>query len=313
LPGNATLNPANANVGGCVVNTDSDPLNFCGTYPDFDRIGSLGATDAYVAIAVRNLTVSGPLRFVGERGVVLLVFGDMTLSNILDVSLGGAGADAGDCTPALRAGGSGESAPDKSASTGGGGGANALPGGDGGDIVAGEDDVAAGRGGRPGSRLVADGELPPGCSGGPAGKVGSGDPPFAGAGGGAIQVSVAGSLAVLGGSIDARGGGGAGGFMSGGGAGGGAGGSVLVQARAFPSGMPGCFVEGGGGGAGGSESSAGQPGLIGGPGGISQSGTAGGSGGVGAGTDGQTPTLTERGGGGGGGSGGQCLIESRSQ
>ncbi len=267
-----------------------------------------------VVLAMRQLTVTSgsKLSFAGARPVVVVVYGDAEIQSQaeIDVSAVGTRAAAGsnlECESGTGANG-GTVGRDDPAGGGGGGGFGTAGG-----LGAKDPDGAAGG---LGGAMTGSPQLAPlrgGCAGG-VGNVSYGQISLGGAGGGALQLSVAGTLIVRG-TIAAAGGGGRGGDDYGdGGGGGGSGGALLLEAGRIELPAGGWLsVNGGGGGEGHAwwVTANGAPG----PDGAHRSsegadgGGSYGPGGVGAAGDspatnaGTTNTFGAGGGGGGGGAG----------
>ena len=187
--------------------------------------------DDVVVIPVRNLTVNQPLRVVGSRPVVLAVYGNATLKDEVLAhsagaeSRGGAGSGVA-CTG--RTGGAG--AVGGGDGSGGGGGGLATEGGLGG---ANDDGTAGGL--RGGAMTGGFSPLVGGCQGGTGGGFAGTTPGPGGRGGGALQISVAGTL-TLASAVSVSGAGGGGGDSTinntaAGGGGGGSGGMLVLEAR----------------------------------------------------------------------------------
>ncbi len=235
------------------------------------------------------------LVFVGTRPAVVVVLGNASIGGRIRVGPSAYGSPAGS-TPAICE----ATASDGAASgQGGAGGSFSATGGAGGN---------GGPAGQPAEVNTALTPLRAGCRGG----HGGGHANSGGVGGGAIQISVAGTLQVSG-SIAAYGGGGQGGIASAnGGGGGGSGGAVLIEANSFlvQSGAS-ITVNGGGGGQGGKDSNVGDDGNDARPhddfpafgGAFPSSGGFGGSGGTNLPPTSGTTSSSGAGGGGGGSSG----------
>ncbi len=181
----------------------------------------------------------------GDKPVIFAVRGDANIAGLIDASSrrglqndDGPGGGYALC-------GAGVGATGSFASRGGGGGGGAF--GSAGSAGAGPAAAVAGA-------VNGDGGLVPlrgGCNGGPGGL----NQMNAGRGGGALQLSVAGTL-TLSGDIAASGSGGLGGNANQGGGGGGSGGAILLEGkRVVASGL--LLTNGGGGGEGGGETFAG--------------------------------------------------------
>ncbi|EPX59365.1 hypothetical protein D187_002855 [Cystobacter fuscus DSM 2262] len=183
-----------------------------------------------VLFALSNLNLVGNLRLVGNRPVILAVYGDATLNygifaNGQGTVPGTGGSLESVCTDRRGRGGA------SSNSVGGGGGG---AGGGSGGAAGGNGTVSGstrGDGGSVGGNVFVP--LVGGCPGGGGGGDSVGG--AGGAGGGAVQISVAGTLTVTK-QLSASGGGGRGGQTTaegavGGGGGGGSGGQVLLEAH----------------------------------------------------------------------------------
>ncbi len=205
-----------------------------------------GAPDL-VVLSMRGLTVSAgaQIRFTGSRPVLLVVYGDADIAGKLDVSAVGTAGAAGSnfaCGPGI--GGNGTSG--MPGAGGGAGGGFGTSGGNGGNTT-------SGRPGGSGGPAQVDNQLQPlrgGCAGGHGGTD-DGSPGAGGASGGALQLTVAGTLRVSG-IIAAAGGGGRQATDGGdGGGGGGSGGALLLEAsRIEVTSSAWIAANGGGGGAG---------------------------------------------------------------
>jgi len=261
-------------------------------------------------ISVISLTApaSATVAIVGENPVAILVRGDASIAGTLSLT----GSAAQSSGPAGRRGscGAGSGSPGIGIGYGGGGGGGGL-GGSGGAGGRGDSDSTTA--GAAGVTLPSPARSPlwGGCTGSP----GSGGT-IPGSGGGAIQISVMGSLTVDG-TITTGGGGGNGGVSTGGG-GGGLGGMLLLEAGASIDGAGFLTANGGAGGGGGGGGGTATAGLAGCPrcatpatGGAS-SGTGSGYGGNGgaSGTAASPGTNAMYGGGGGGGGVGLIWLRS---
>ncbi len=194
-------------------------------------------------VAVTSLAVpaSATTSIAGEYPLAFLVRGDATIDGTLTLT-GSAFQTSG---PAGRRTGcgAGSGSPGTGAGNGGGGGGGGL-GGAGGVGGHGNDDIATAGAAGVALALPARTPLWGGCPGSP-GNSGT----IQGAGGGAVQISVQGSLTVDG-TIATGGGGGNGGVGAGGG-GGGSGGMVLLEAGTRIDGIGFLTANGGAGGGGG--------------------------------------------------------------
>jgi hypothetical protein len=234
-------------------------------------------------LVFKSLTIAGTLRLVGSDPVILAVYGDATIQGTVDASASGSTPGAGgnsSCATANKGTGS----PDNLWEPGAGGGGQAASGGAGG----------ASRGGNGGAAGVAQGTgavpLTGGCAGAlPYAGNSLNYTPSASAGGGGVQISVAGALDVSTGTIKvngSNGGHGEDGACGGsspaqngtGGAGGGAAGTILLEGATVKAGT--YQATGGPGGKGGAAPSPNsQAGGVGAAGGAAGNpGTAGGDG-----------------------------------
>ncbi|HMI91949.1 MAG TPA: lectin-like protein, partial [Polyangiales bacterium] len=227
---------------------------WCGTLPvPVAQAQNVSGGPELVIIPLRGLTVAATytLRFIGPRPILLAVRGNATIDGTIDASASGTSAGAGgnwSCTSndpdSLGGNGRGNNARLYGAS-GGGGGGFATRGGDGGTANTNGGSEPGGAGGA----ARGDGNLSPlfgGCAGGLAGDCGT----AGAAGGGALQISVSGTLDVNG-TIRANGGAGAtpcGANDEGGGTGGGSGGALLLEAKTLDTAGATLQVNGGSGG-----------------------------------------------------------------
>jgi len=278
------------------------------------NVAQPGGGQAVDILLFKELTIapSSTFTLVGANPVILAVYGDAAIHGVIDASGNGPTAGAGGVTcPASEAdAGTGSWEP------GGGGGGQAAAGGAGGGSM-GVD------GGAPGTSQ-GNGTVPliGGCAGELPFVVNSGFTPSLGAGGGGVELAVAGVLDVSSGTVKANGGNGGNGESGKcealyppqngtGGAGGGSGGSVLLEgatvapgttaARGGTGGDGGAAPSpnnqaGGGGGAGGAAGASGDPGNPGIRNGSAPSGCSWGG--------------YWSGGGGGGGAGGYVKVRS---
>jgi hypothetical protein len=250
------------------------------------------------------IAATSTLNLVGANPVILAVYGDAQIHGTIDASASGATpGPGGNACPAVS---NGADAGPSGAWESGGGGAGTATGNPG---------LAAGK--AQGSGPVP---LSGGCSGSEPFVVSLGFAPAAGAGGGAVQISAAGSLDLMGGIVKANGSNGGGGepgkcanlypAQNGtGGAGGGSGGAILLEGTTVMAGTT--AAAGGSGGAGGpAPSPNSQAGGMGGPGGPAGAGGTAGSPGI---QKGAAPTMCSWGGywsGGGGGGGGGGYVKT---
>jgi hypothetical protein len=281
--------------------------------------------DGIVLLAMRSLTIEANrgLKLIGNRPVILAVYGNARLSGALlanaNGDIPGAGGNRLSCL--RQEGGTGFSAQE--GGSGGGGGGFGEPGAAGGRF---NDNTSEGSAGAKGDSTLMP--LIGGCPGGMGGSAPSStNGGMGGAGGGALQLSVAGTLMVEH-WISVSGGGGQGGKgtsnggrdNAGGGGGGGSGGGVLVEAASLQVKASARLTANGGGGAEGGDSTNDNDGTEGVDGAQSSRNPAlgGDGGGLGApggkgGTDGAEPTKGGDGirGGAGGGGGGVGVIVLR--
>lgn len=251
----------------CPVTYDSTtaatPPRFCGAPQRFTAtlIGQDGGPNAVVLAADRlTITPDGGIKLTGSLPVIFAIYGDATISGYINASATADNEGAGGSWLGCG-GGDGEdgfTGTTQGSATGGGGAAYGTMGGDGGP---GRTANVGGERGYPdgGRELIP---LRGGCNGGNGGSFDGGAIALGGAGGGAIQLSAAGTLVVDGG-IWAAGGGGAGGVHpdGGGGAGGGSGGAILLEANILSiTSNASLTANGGGGGEGADQGAAGAQG-----------------------------------------------------
>jgi hypothetical protein len=257
-------------------------------------------------LEVRDLVT---LTLQGSRPFVFLVAEDALITGDIDASATAERAGPGS-TPERCVGREGvNAAPVTNKVPGGSGAGHRHAGGRGGtseEIVGPEGGVAA-------EVLDLRRVLLAGCRGG-SGATQVAPPNAGGFGGGAVQISAAGTITVAGG-IFTNGAGGSGGALSSGGAGGGSGGAILLEARTIDLAATAVVTaNGGGGGEGGDSDNLGLRGEDGKQGtavaeGGERIGGFGGSGGDGGAEDPPgNGLLGGEGGGGGGGSSGQLLF-----
>lgn len=309
---------------------DSSTMTFpswCDAVPPTAVIDQDTGHNAAVLV-MKSLTLGSlsTLHLIGDKPVILLVYGDANIDGIIDASAHGATPGPGgerDCTTGTGADGTDGSGLYVSSDGAGGGGFGSVGGT--GAASNGMSTLNAGGGVEGNLTLVP---LRGGCRGGHGGKKGGGSseaPP--GAGGGALQISAAGHINISGSVLAVGGGGGVSSEQQAGGAGGGSGGAILLEGSNVGLGSTAVIsVNGGGGGAGqsgnGTSGMAGEDGhaaasaALGGP--MTGSGAYGGAGGPGAWRDaeagnGSKPgvvTVLYGGGGGGGGGVGRIRIHN---
>lgn len=215
----------------CPVTFDSttlawSPENCVGRKPEPIVLNSGGGM---VLLPISNMNLNGDLRFVGNRPVILAVYGSATLnSSILANGLatvpGAGGGVESECE--LRRGRGGVFS--NSVGGGGGGAGGGTAGAEGGRGT--QSGATRGDGGSAGGGVFVP--LVGGCSGGGGGGDAEGG--RGGGGGGSVQISVAGTLTVNQ-VVSVSGGGGEGGKSTSGGrtggaGGGGSGGQILLEA-----------------------------------------------------------------------------------
>lgn len=286
-----------------------------GMEPPAVSIADGGAAGELAVISVPGLLITdaGSITLTGSRPVVMLVWGDAGINgsiwaNSTQTRAGPGALERLTCDG--RTGGQGR--PSGGQNGGGGGAGFGTMGGQGGGGDSNPD-----AGGDAGMSVVGgDAPLLVGCPGG-AGRTDNSTTP-GGVGGGALQLTVFGTLAVNA-PLSVSGQGGMGATASGdpGGGGGGSGGALLVQALQLLVGPDACLTSNGGGGGGGAQGGGGRNGADGATltalpadGGAQQgSGGVGGWGGAGmiAPGNGETPT---KGGGGGGGAVGRIYLKN---
>ncbi len=296
---------ANQDGGSCDTIIDTSGTTAMLTSSDCGAVSLTSAlNDAGVMVITNQGLDVGPgarLHFIGTRPVQLVVIGNATIRGLVSVAplLAApqvpAGTNPSSCNAvagiASRAGGGG-------GGFGGTGGNGGQSGGSGGSASS---SVTPLRGGCPGAAGYRSGSMIPG-----------------GTGGGALQLIVADSLTMNGGTVAAAGGGGVQGTAdTEGGGGGGSGGMVIIEARMIDLNGGAVTANGGGGGEGGDSGGTSAPGAPGPLRSVSAAPAAntasGGVGGVGG--DNGAPNAgngggagNPRGGGGGGGSAGVVFI-----
>jgi hypothetical protein len=286
--------------------------------PPGSQIATLHLGDLTVASGVT-------VRVVGNRPLVVISSGSVTLSGVIDAGARDSIPGAGGGAPGQGTGpgAPGTHLPGQSNDSGGSGGGHATPGARGGNGCGDDDEdvplCMPGQAalGPAGGMAYGDAEVTVLTGGSGGGRGGQDDgnactPGAGGAGGGAVQLYAVGTIdiasggGILAGGGGGRGGGGQGGCAAAGGGGGGAGGAIYLQAGRIE--LAGTLAaNGGGGGAGatgGSDAQAGTDGALGetpaggGPD-SSSGGSAGGAGGAAA--IAPTPGVDDDSNGGGGG------------
>lgn len=312
--GTTTLDTSTADGGiGWTNNCSGNPT------PAFSLV-PVGSQTA-VLLFVESLTVSGTLKAIGARPLIIASRTTANVSGTIDVgstrTVAGAGSDQ-DCGAAFGTAGSTGTASSLNNGGGGGGGAFGRAGGAGGN---GYNGVAGGGGGT----VVGTPTSVPlrgGCRGGHGGRQ-AGTAGVRGLGGGAFQLTAGGALTVTGaGRVTAYGGGGSGGTTSSGnaigGGGGGSGGGLLLEGATVGVASGGALTaNGGSGGQGGGITANGANGTDGRPdssaaattgddgcGGLGGAGSAGSAVAGGGGAE----ECSSNGGSGGGGGGGTGVI-----
>ena len=289
----------------CEVNINTDDAE--ATQWCDDNAPMVIVRNARVLLLTERLVVTnaGLVTAQGGRALTWLVYGDADIDGIIDVSAEGERSGPGECENGTGGVGGSQSVRDG----GGGGGGHGERGERGGD-------AAGSAGGERGEASNNDSLIPlvSGCPGG-----NSTDNPNAeangGGAGGALQLSVAGTLRITG-NILANGGGGGGAirFDTTGGGGGGSGGSVLIESTNLELNDAIILANGGGGGAGADFTEFGDDGEDGRddntPAGGGLDETSGGDGGTGLvdATEGAEGGNGAQGSGGGGGGGGIGLM-----
>ena len=276
---NAWFNSTDGGMSWC----NGEPL------PSVTPITQNDGTTLATVLGMTGLTVSGSLQVFGTRPVILAVWGDVNITSTGTVSARSAlGEDAGaGAAGAASCGAQNGGVGSNTVGAGGGGGSYTTAGGNGGDLT-GTGGANGGNGGASNGNATII-PLRGGCSGGNGGRANdaNSDGSAGGLGGGAVQISAAGTLTVNG-TVTASGAGGQGGLQDqvggeggNGGGGGGSGGAVLLEGddTNIPSGAK-LTASGGGGGEGGHMDTNGAAGVNGGNGPTTASGggTAGVSG-----------------------------------
>ncbi len=317
LPSSAIVPRVRLDCGVSTFNSDTLAFgNWCSQTLPIPRVVNRLGVQNIVVLPMGGLLLAGELRLTGSQPVLLAVYGDATITGRLVASarraVSGAGGPASNC---LLQGEPGIALIFSAAGGGGAGFAQAgTKGGNGVGLP-----LSGGQGG--GAYLVPpQTQLRGGCAGGDGASGLAGQQAALGGGaGGAVQLSVSGTLA-LEGSVSANGGGGAGGVTyNAGGAGAGSGGGILLEANQLKL-MSNALVtaHGGGGGGGAREGDDGTEGEEGHPddsnpaAGGEKGGDQAGSGGKGGATLGPSPAEDGTGSAGGGGGAGAGRIHLRS-
>ena len=247
----------------CGVSTfNSDTLafgNWCSQAQPAARIINRLGVQNIVVLPMAGLEVINELRLTGSQPVLFAVYGDARIAGKLTASgvgtANGAGGPAGNCLF------QGEPGFTFIFSGGGGGGAGFAQAGTKGGNVSGN--VLAGGAGGGTFAMTPPMQLRGGCAGGDGASGMAGQQAAQGGGaGGALQLSVSGTLTIEG-FVSANGGGGAGGVtFNAGGGGGGSGGGLLLEANLLQL-LAGSKItaNGGGGGGGARDGDDGDPGL----------------------------------------------------
>jgi hypothetical protein len=302
--------------GDAIINSTDPPslTGFCDVAPDFTVIDQLGAGGEVLVVVMSSLSIdaTSTLKLEGSRPIVLLVEGDATIAGTIDASAQGnvpgpGGSNETVCGASTGITGS-PGATSGMTSLGSGGGSG------GGFGSAGSLGAASGSGMTVpsvagGVAAAVDPALSPlrgGCRGGLGGAKSVGVHASPGAGGGAVQLSVADRLS-LSGVIHAGGGGGAPGVSSlSGGGGGGSGGAILIEADSISI-DAGAVIAANGGAGGGGQSQNTLDSTAGGNGAASASSALGGTGTTTGGDGGRGAALASAATNGGGGTvGGTC-------
>jgi hypothetical protein len=247
--------------------------NWCGQPQPVPQVVTLTNGQQVIVLAMAGLTVASgsTLHLTGPLPVILAVFDAATISGTVRGSSSsadggwlGPGSGSLACQGSLGSPGAGVSdgGPIDNGAGGGGGGFGSSGGGGGNGGAASSNGGSAGTY-APNPPLPNLVPLQGGCPGGNGGTSDLGPGGTAGAGGGAVQISVARDLTVaVGGIITVSGAGAAGGVAHAGGGGGGSGGAILLEANRL--GISGTLTANGGGGGGGggsgADAGAGSPG-----------------------------------------------------
>jgi hypothetical protein len=272
-----------------------------------------GSEAAIAVLNSLNIQSGFDIDVEGDRAGIIAVYGDATIAGSIMATPANGNNGPGEQPTACTNSGDGQNGGDFDGSGGGGGGgAFGTAAGNGGN---GRTGAAGGMGGASNGDNTFS-PLRRGCEGGSGGRNGGSE----GEAGGAVQLSVSGTLTMTSGRISASGDGGRGGDASEGGGGGGSGGMVLIEANTIA--LTGGWItaNGGSGGEGGSSSNSGADGRDGRTTSDSQVSTdddrtSGGNGGDGAAGSGGATSGSNGGGsdvaGGGGGGGGVGRIGVR--
>jgi hypothetical protein len=223
--------------------------NWCGTDPvPVAQNQSGGPQVVVIPLRGLSLTSGNTLRVLGARPLILAVDGSATIAGVINGNASGTTAGAGgnwSCGSSQGSNGTGSTDRFDGATGGGGGGFGTAGGRSGVADTDGSDIPGANGGAARGSTTLTP--LYGGCAGGQAGDCGT----AGAAGGGALQLSVSGTLTITG-SVRVNGGNGAtpcGASDEGGGSGGGSGGAILLEASTLTTSGATIQASGGNGGA----------------------------------------------------------------
>lgn len=302
------------------IDTENLTVRINGGAPDFPPTGTKLVIDDPTGLAVLVVgafTVDKDVNVIGNRGLVVVASGAVTISAVIRANAVRATAGPGALTMGDGVGANGEQGCTNRES-GGGGAGHGTDGAQGGDALVGLVCQNGGAGGKKYGPLISD--FLAGSPGGTGGRR-SDDctTSVGGAGGGAIQVTSSVSLAITStGGINTSGGGGSGGCdqpRKTAGGGGGSGGTIFLEAPTIDN--AGKLAANGGGGGSGGDNAGGNPGEDGqlgstpAAGGAANGGNSGAGGAGGAGSSSPAKPNNARNAGGGGGAVGYIYLRTR--
>lgn len=319
--GAAYLDPSAAALGSLTeIDTENLTVRINGGAPDFPPAGTKLVIDDPTGLAVLVVgafTVDKDVNVIGNRGLVVVASGPVTISAVVRANAVRSAGGPGALTMGDGVGANGEQGCTNRES-GGGGAGHGTDGAQGGDALVGLVCQTGGVAGKKYGPLISD--FLAGSPGGTGGRR-SDDctTSVGGAGGGAIQVTSTVSVTITAtGGINASGGGGSGGCdqpRKTAGGGGGSGGTIFVEGPTIDN--AGKLAANGGGGGSGGDNAGGNPGEDGklgsdqAAGGAANGGNSGAGGAGGAGTASPAKPNNARNAGGGGGAVGYIYLRTR--
>lgn len=315
------LDPAAAPLGSLTeIDTENLTVRINGGAPDFPPTGTRLVIDDPTGLAVLVVgafTVDKDVNVIGNRGLVVVASGAVTISAVVHANAVRAAGGPGALTMGDGVGANGEQGCTNRES-GGGGAGHGTDGAQGGDALVGIVCQNGGAAGKKYGPLLSD--FLAGSPGGTGGRR-SDDctTSVGGAGGGAIQVTSSVSIALTAtGGVNASGGGGSGGCdqpRKTAGGGGGSGGTIFLEAPTIDN--AGKLAANGGGGGSGGDNAGGNPGEDGqlssdaAPGGAANGGNSGAGGAGGSSSSSPAKPNNARNAGGGGGAVGYIYLRTR--